>query len=235
MKRILITNDDGIRSSGIIRLVEAARALGEVTVIAPDREHSAKAHSISILEPVDFMPYAFPVPGVTAWVCSGTPSDCVRVGLAYLLPQKPDLVLSGINCGFNIASDIQYSATVGAALEAAHQGIPAAAFSEPYNPDHSVTDRFLPDVLELLEELLPGRDEILNINFPLASCNGILTGRTVSSGSMFRGSYQLTERLPGGGLRLSAEWVPDDACDDGSDFRAVLDHYISIGVVRNIG
>ena len=228
MKRILITNDDGIRSSGIIRLVEAARALGEVTVIAPDREHSAKAHSISILEPVDFMPYAFPVPGVTAWVCSGTPSDCVRVGLAYLLPQKPDLVLSGINCGFNIASDIQYSATVGAALEAAHQGIPAAAFSEPYNPDHSVTDRFLPDVLELLEE-------ILNINFPLTSCNGILTGRTVSSGSMFRGSYQLTERLPGGGLRLSAEWVPDDACDDGSDFQAVLDHYISIGVVRNIG
>ena len=191
MKRILITNDDGIRSSGIIRLVEAARALGEVTVIAPDREHSAKAHSISILEPVDFMPYAFPVPGVTAWVCSGTPSDCVRVGLAYLLPQKPDLVLSGINCGFNIASDIQYSATVGAALEAAHQGIPAAAFSEPYNPDHSVTDRFLPD--------------------------------------------ELTERLPGGGLRLSAEWVPDDACDDGSDFQAVLDHYISIGVVRNIG
>ena len=229
MKRILITNDDGIRSSGIIRLVEAARALGEVTVIAPDREHSAKAHSISILEPVDFMPYAFPVPGVTAWVCSGTPSDWVRVGLAYLLPQKPDLVLSGINCGFNIASDIQYSATVGAALEAAHQGIPAAAFSEPYNPDHSVTDRFLP------EELLPGRDEILNINFPLASCNGILTGRIVSSGSMFRGSYQLTEHLPGGGLRLSAEWVPDDACDDGSDFRAVLDHYISIGVVRNIG
>ena len=235
MKRILITNDDGIRSSGIIRLAEAARALGEVTVIAPDREHSAKAHSISILEPVDFIPYAFPVPGVTAWMCSGTPSDCVRVGLAYLLPQKPDLVLSGINCGFNIASDIQYSATVGAALEAAHQGIPAAAFSEPRDPDHSVTDRFLPGVLDLLEEELPGRDAILNINFPLASCNGILTGRTVSSGSMFRGSYQLTERLPGGGLRLSAEWVPDDACDEGSDFRAVLDHYISIGVVRNIG
>ena len=154
MKRILITNDDGIRSSGIIRLVEAARALGEVTVIAPDREHSAKAHSISILEPVDFMPYAFPVPGVTAWVCSGTPSDCVRVGLAYLLPQKPDLVLSGINCGFNIASDIQYSATVGAALEAAHQGIPAAAFSEPgasgrvaaragRNPQYQFPARFL--------------------------------------------------------------------------------------------
>ena len=235
MKKILITNDDGIRSSGIIRLAEAARALGEVTVIAPDREHSARAHSITILEPVDFIPYAFPVPGVTAWVCSGTPSDCIRVGLSYLLPEKPDLVLSGINSGFNIASDIQYSATVGAALEAAHQGIPAAAFSEPYNPDHSVTDCYLPRVLELLEEELPGRDEILNVNFPLASCNGILTGRTVSSGSMFRGSYQLTERLPGGGLRLSAEWVPDDACDEGSDFRAVLDHYISIGIVRNIG
>ena len=235
MKRILITDDDGIRSSGIIRLAEAARALGEVTVIAPSEECSAQSHSITIRKPVDFIPCSFPVSGVTAWVCSGTPSDCIRAGLAYLLPDKPDLVLSGINYGYNIASDIQYSATVGAALEAAHQGIPAAAFSEPYNPDHSVTDRFLPGVLELLEKHLPGRDEILNINFPLASCNGILTGRTVSSGSMFRGSYQLTERLPGGGLRLSAEWSPDDACDDGSDFRAVLDHYISIGVIRNIG
>ena len=235
MKRILITNDDGIRSSGIIRLAQAAQTLGEVTVIAPDQEHSAQAHSISILKPVDFIPFAFPVPGVTAWVCSGTPSDCVRVGLSYLLPEKPDLVLSGINYGYNIASDIQYSATVAAALEAAHQGIPAAAFSEPYNPDHSVTDRFLPRVLDLLEKELPGSDAILNVNFPLASCNGILTGRTISSGSMFRGSYQLMERLPGGGLRLSAEWVPDDTCDDGSDFRAVLDHYISIGVVRNIG
>ena len=68
MKKILITNDDGIRSSGIIRLAEAARALGEVTVIAPDREHSARAHSITILEPIDFIPYTFPVPGVTAWV-----------------------------------------------------------------------------------------------------------------------------------------------------------------------
>ena len=235
MKRILVTNDDGICSSGIIRLAEAARFLGEVTVIAPDREHSAKAHSITIREPVDFIPYVFPVPNVTAWVCNGTPSDCVRAGLAYLLTEKPDLILSGINYGYNIASDIQYSATVGAALEAAHQGIPAAAFSEPYHPDHSVTDRFLPRVMELLEEELPGRDAILNVNFPLVSCNGILTGRTVSSGSMFRGSYQLTERLPGGGLRLSAEWEQDDACDDGSDFRAILDHYVSIGVVRNIG
>ena len=235
MRRILITNDDGIRASGIIRLAEAARALGEVIVIAPDTERSAQAHSITIREPVDFMPYAFPVPGVTAWACSGTPSDCVRAGLSYLLQDKPDLVLSGINYGYNIASDIQYSATVGAALEAAHQGIPAAAFSEPYHPDHSVTDRFLPRVLALLEAHLPGYDEILNINFPLASCNGILTGRSVSSGSMFRGSYQVTEQLPGGGLRLSAEWVSDDACDDNSDFQAVLNQYISIGVVRNIG
>lgn len=235
MKRILITNDDGIHSSGIIRLAEAACALGEVTVIAPDQEHSAQSHSITIREPVDFIPYVFPVPGVTAWICTGTPSDCVRAGLAYVLPEKPDLVLSGINYGFNIASDIQYSATVGAALEAAHQGIPAAAFSEPYHPDHSVTDRFLPRILALLQEELPGGDAILNINFPLASCNGILTGRTVSAGSMFRGSYQLTDRLPGGGLRLSAEWAPDDACEDGSDFRAVLDHFVSVGIVRNIG
>ena len=234
MKRILITNDDGIQASGIIRLADAARSLGEVIVIAPDSERSAQSHSITIREPLDFLPYAFPVPDVTAWVCSGTPSDCIRAGLSYLLQDKPDLVLSGINYGYNIASDIQYSATVGAALEAAHQGIPAAAFSEPYHPDHSVTDRYLSDVLKLLQDELPGRGEILNINFPLSSCQGILTGRSMSAGSMFRGSYQLTERLPDGGLRLTAEWEPDTACEDGSDFRAILDHYISIGIVRNL-
>ena len=86
----------------------------------------------------------------------------------------------------------------------------------------------------VLHNELPGRDEILNINFPLSSCQGILTGRSMSAGSMFRGSYQLTERLPDCGLRLTAEWEPDTACEGGSDFRAILDHYISIGIVRNL-
>ena len=235
MKRILITNDDGILASGIIRLAESARVFGEVVVVAPEKECSALSHSITIREPIDLYPHDFPVSGVTAWSCSGTPSDCVRIALAYLLPYKPDLVLSGINYGWNIASDIQYSATVGAALEAAHEGIPAIAFSEPYHPDHSVTDRYLSRVLPDLLETCIERDTILNVNFPLGSCRGILTGRTVSSGSMHIARYRPQEGAAGNGIRLSADVVPDDSCEDGSDFRAVLDQYISVGVVRNIG
>ena len=235
MKQILITNDDGIGSSGIVRLAEAALAFGSVTVIAPEKERSAASHSIVIHEPIDVIPYRFPVPGVTAWTCSGTPSDCVRAGLSYVLPEKPDLVLSGINYGWNIASDIQYSATVGAALEAAHRGIPAVALSEPYDPDHSVTDRYLSRILADLQEAQPGRDAILNVNFPLGPCRGILTGRTVSVGSMYQTGYKLSENLPAGGFRLVPNGIPDETCEEGSDFRAILDHFISIGLVRNVG
>ena len=235
MKRILITNDDGIQASGIIRLAAAARFFGEVTVIAPETECSAMSHSITIREPIDLFPYAFPVPDITAWSCSGTPSDCVRIALSYLLPHKPDFVLSGINYGWNIASDIQYSATVGAAMEAAHDGIPSFAFSEPYHPDHSVTDRYLQAVLSDVLNETPERDTILNINFPLTSCAGFLKGRTVSSGSAYQSRYKLAEKLSGNGLRLTSDGIPDNACEDGSDLKALLDHYISIGVVKNIG
>ena len=235
MKHILITNDEGVAASGIIRLAEAARRFGKVTVIAPETERSAHAHSITIRKPLDFSLRDFPVPDVSAWACSGTPSDCIRAGLAYLLPELPDLVLSGINYGYNIAADVQYSGTIGAALEAAHEGIPAIALSEAPDSDHSVTDRFLPQVLSSLLDQKPGWNVILNVNFPSGYCRGILTGRTVSAGSMFRSRYRLTENLPGSGLRLTGDGYCDETCEDGSDFRAVLDHYISIGPVRNVG
>ncbi len=234
MKRILITNDDGIRAAGILRLAKAARAFGEVTVVAPEEEQSGQSHSITIRHPVDFFPFDFPVPGVSAWACSGTPSDCVRIAAALLMPAPPDLVLSGINFGVNVSSEIQYSATVCAALEAAHLGIPAIAVSEEAAEDHSVTDRFLPQVLSSLVHENPGVEAIFNVNFPSGACRGILTGRTVSAASMYRSRY-LREPLPGGGLRVSSEGVRDETGEDGSDFRAVLDRYISVGIVRNVG
>ena len=235
MKKILITNDDGILASGIIRLAEAARAFGTVVVIAPETQRSAHAHSITIREPIDLRPYAFPVPGVTAWTCSGTPSDCVRTGLAYLLPELPDVVLSGINFGYNLASDIQYSGTVGAALEAAHEGIPAIALSEPAEDDHSVTDRYLAQVLSDLLDQKPAWDTIINVNFPPEPCRGILTGRFVSAGTIYRSSYRLEERLPDGGHRITIGGLIDKVSEEGSDLRAVLDQYISIGLVKNVG
>ena len=203
MRRILITNDDGIRAAGIIRLALAAQAFGEITVIAPETQCSALSHSITINRPVDFIPYAFPVPG--------------------------------INNGCNSASDIQYSATVGAALEAAHEGIPAIAVSEPFDADPSVADSRLPEVLSALVDRSPGKDAIFNVNFPLGTCRGILTDRFVSAGSLYKGRYRLTDDQPENGLRLITDDVPGDICEEGSDLKAILDGFISVGVVRNIG
>lgn len=235
MKRILITNDDGILSPGIIRLAEAARDFGEIVVVAPETEQSAKSHSITIRQTLTVIPRPFPVPGVTAWSCDGTPSDSVRMALAYILPEPPDLVLSGINYGFNVATDIQYSGTVGAAMEAAHEGIPAIALSEPHDPDHSVTDRYLAQVLADLIDCRPGRDAIVNVNFPLGTCKGILTGRTVSAGTLYRFRFVPSEKQPDGSVILTSEACPDETCEEGTDMKAVLDQYISIGIVKNVG
>ena len=119
MRKILITNDDGIDSGGIARLAAAATAFGEVYVVAPEHQRSAASHCITLHEPFTVRPYDFPVDGVKAWSCSGTPGDCVRIGCLNMVPGGPDAVLTGINHGTNVASDIQYSATAGAAFSCA--------------------------------------------------------------------------------------------------------------------
>ena len=184
MRKILITNDDGINADGIIRLAQAATEFGEVWVIAPDSQRSAMSHSITLRHSVDAWKVDFPVPGVHAYACSGTPGDCVRIGSLNIVSGKPDHVFSGINYGFNAASDIQYSATAGAAFEAAFQGIHTIAFSEDACEIHEVTERYLKEIIaELLNKPL-GVNQIWNVNFPgcqLAECNGILRDRKVST------------------------------------------------------
>ncbi len=235
---LLLTNDDGIEAHGLIRLARAAASLGEVWVIAPDSQRSAASHSITLRHMIDMIPRDdFPVENVRAFACSGTPSDCVRAGIIHMLPQKPDLVLSGINFGYNMASDVQYSATVGAAFEAAHQGVQAIAFSEGTGEDHRLTDERLPEVLqELAARPLPF-DRIYNVNFPQCApeeCRGILRDRALSRGGLYRDRYQETEKLAGGGFRLQVNGVYQEEAEEGTDFRALLDRYISIGVLRNI-
>ena len=97
MRRIFITNDDGIQSPGLMRLAKTASALGNVCVIAPDGQRSAQSHSITLRKPIDLWPVKLPVDGVEAYACTGTPADCVRIALAHLLKERPDWVLSGIN------------------------------------------------------------------------------------------------------------------------------------------
>ena len=121
---IMVTNDDGIHAPGILALAEALRDLGEVTVVAPDRERSAAGHSLTLHSPLRVFELR---PGFFA--VDGTPTDCVNMGIHSLLPFRPDLVVSGINQGANLGDDITYSGTVAAAMEATLMGIPAIAVS----------------------------------------------------------------------------------------------------------
>ena len=102
---ILITNDDGIDAGGIRQLAETAKAFGEVWVVAPESQRSGKSHSVTYLEPLYVRERPGYMDGVKAYECSGVPVDCVRVGI-HLLGRKPDVVLSGINSGYNISGDI---------------------------------------------------------------------------------------------------------------------------------
>ncbi len=237
--RILITNDDGIKTDGIIRLAEAAKEFGEVYVIAPESQRSCLSHAITLHKDLDVYPAPdFPVEGVKAFSCSGTPGDCVRVGGLGVMPEKPDVVLSGINYGYNSASDIQYSATCGAAFEGAFQGFHSIALSENAGDCHEVTDAYLSQVLkELLDTpLSPGY--IHNVNFPgctLEEFQGILRDRKVSVGMFYKDFYKPKEPLENGGVRYRIVGEYGEDAEPETDFRALVDHYISIGTVNNVG
>ena len=236
MRSILITNDDGIAAQGLIRLARAAQEFGRVYVVAPASQRSAASHSISLHSHIDVFPHAFPVPGVQAYACSGTPGDCVRVGGLNLMPQHPDAVLSGINNGWNVASDIQYSATAGAAFEAAFQGWHAIAFSEEHAECPEAADRYLRQLLAELRDAPLGPDEIFNVNFPgcpAEACRGLLYDRAVSRSKNFRDSYA-EEPLPGGGIRLTVQGQLCSESEPGTDMRAVTEGYVSVGRVSNI-
>lgn len=237
MRKILITNDDGIYAEGIIRLAEAAQTFGEVWVVAPDGQRSSASHGISIHDSFDVYPKDFPVKGVHAFSCTGTPADCIRSGAFYLMPCKPDVVLSGINNGYNTASDIQYSGTCGAAFEGRFQGIHSIAFSEKVDSCREVTDAYLRKLLgELIDKRL-GEGQIYNVNFPgckLDELKGIKYDTAVSNGYFFSTAYQKIADLENGGCRLKVNGEYKEDAPEGTDSRAVIDGYISVSIVDNI-
>jgi 5'-nucleotidase len=165
---ILLSNDDGVRAPGILAAEEALRALGEVIVAAPDRERSATSHSISLDRPLRAEEER---PGV--YSIDGTPVDCVYLALLHLVPRRPDLVVSGINHGYNLGSDVFYSGTVAAAVEGALRGVAGVAMSleRRRQPDFGPAAAFLRRLAEAAlqhrggeGELPPGK--VLNVNIP---------------------------------------------------------------------
>ena len=168
--KLLISNDDGIFSLGVRSLADALAEVGhEVTVVCPNRERSATGHGLTLHEPIraEVVNSVFH-PQVTAWSCSGTPSDCVKLGLWALMETPPDLVLAGINHGSNLGTDLLYSGTVSAAMEGFIQGIPSIAFSLASYASHEfqVAAMFAKTLVSQLSKQPQLELTLLNVNIP---------------------------------------------------------------------
>jgi 5'-nucleotidase len=175
--RILVSNDDGIRSPGLHALVKALKGLGEIWVVAPDREQSAVGHAITLSEPIRLFPWVVDGADQT-FAISGTPADCIKLAITELMPTAPDLVMSGINRGENTGISVIYSGTVSAATEGTINHIPSlaislASFTSDQFDDAAFVARQIAD--QVIERGLPDAT-LLNINVPnlsLASMKGI--------------------------------------------------------------
>ncbi|SEA67559.1 5'-nucleotidase /3'-nucleotidase /exopolyphosphatase [Desulfuromusa kysingii] len=169
---ILVTNDDGVRSPGLRALALALGEIGDVVVVAPDRNRSAVGHALTLDQPLRAEEIKTDV-----FAVDGTPTDCVNLGIHGLLSQRPDLVVSGINGGLNVGDDISYSGTVCAALEATLMGLPAFAISldtSGWNKtDLSVAAQFAKKLaLDIINHGLP-EETFLNVNIPRGGCSGV--------------------------------------------------------------
>ena len=219
---ILIANDDGIDSPGIVRLAEAAAKFGSVWVAAPSSQCSGMSQKLTIFGDFPVSRPAFPVPVMDAWSIGGTPADCVKLAVNFLMPVKPDVVFG----------------TVGAAMEALINGIPAIAFSSQHDGSSDVTDKYLVPVIEELLSSPIGRGEIWNVNFPgcaLEDCRGILRERIPAPLCVFDNHYDKTEQPDGSFiLRPYAEQLSPDRAPEGSDIHAVFNGYVSIGKVKSM-
>jgi 5'-nucleotidase len=164
MKHILLTNDDGIHAPGLKMLFQQSRNLGKTVIIAPEHDNSAASHSLTMNRPLRVREIEEHMYSI-----NGTPTDCVTIGIGKSLPQKPDLVISGINPGPNLGDDVSYSGTVSAAIESTMLGIPSiavslAAESEPLHFETAAA--FVVRLAKIiLEQGLP-KDTLLNVNVP---------------------------------------------------------------------
>ncbi|WP_071515316.1 5'/3'-nucleotidase SurE [Geitlerinema sp. PCC 9228] len=168
--RILIGNDDGIHAVGVHALAEALAEAGhDITVVCPDRERSATGHSLTLHQPIRAQAVTSGFrEGIQAWSCSGTPADCIKLALDALVSQPPQLVLSGINQGQNLGTDILYSGTVSAAMEGSIEGISSIAMSlasytsQDFQPAAQFACKLVAD---LQSQALPV-GTLLNVNVP---------------------------------------------------------------------
>ena len=229
--RLLLSNDDGILAQGLECLSAAAEPLGEVTIVAPDREQSATSHSLTLHHPVR------PIRrGERRWQVDGTPTDCVMLALEALMPEKPDFVLSGINHGQNMGEDVLYSGTVAAAMEGLALGVPALAISfagGDLRADVSQLREQVKVLTPLIRHLtsLPNfpADTLFNINLPPLPADAVKGVRLTRLGRRVYSQSVAPMKDPWGrqiywigGGEISWTGEPD------SDFRAIEEGYVSV-------
>jgi 5'-nucleotidase len=225
--RLLCTNDDGFLATGLRVLASAARTLGSVTVVAPDREQSATSNSLTIHRPLRSRRTSD-----GTLVVDGTPTDCVILAVNALLEHRPDFCFSGVNHGSNMGEDVLYSGTVAAAMEATVLGVPAAAISYTGDDFESI-ERWESTLGRLLRSLVSSRSlpdaTLLNVNLPPVEPEEVLGVRVTSLGQR-RYSDSLTRAFDpsgkeyfwiGGGERT---WKGSE----NSDFRAIEEGFISV-------
>ncbi|MGR7813191.1 5'/3'-nucleotidase SurE [Lacinutrix undariae] len=166
---ILVTNDDGITAPGIRTLIDVMNTIGDVVVVAPDSPQSGMGHAITIDSTLFVQKVVIDNNKQEEYSCSGTPADCVKLGIKEVLKRKPDLCVSGINHGSNASINVIYSGTMSAAIEAGIEGIPAIGFSlldYSWNANFESSKPFIKTIVEnTLKEGLP-KGVVLNVNIP---------------------------------------------------------------------
>ncbi len=224
MKTILVTNDDGVHSQGIRLLAEAVAHLGQVTIVAPTQEASAIGHALTLRRPLRLETF-----GPRILAVDGTPTDCVNVAITHVLHARPDLILSGINKGWNLGDDVTYSGTVSGALEGALLGIPSIAVSTErvgdqfdFQPSAAAAAR----VAELvLERGLP-KFTLLNINTPKGPIKGFRVTVQAKRNHITVVDKRVDPRSQ------PYYWIEEGQNDwephDRSDYQAVRDGFVSI-------
>jgi 5'-nucleotidase len=223
MRRILVTNDDGVFSEGLRLLASSLREIAEVVVVAPDREQSATGHSLTLHRPLRMQQLEDSVYSV-----DGTPTDCVNLAVLWLLKDNPpDLVVSGINFGFNLGDDVTYSGTVSATFEGTLLGIPSLAFSQEVAEGFSfargveVARRFV-DVLTA--ESLP-EDLLLNVNIPAGEIRGV---RLTRLGTRVYKQAVVEKVDPRGRNYFWIAGTPEWQEEEGTDHAAVSTGHVSV-------
>lgn len=228
--KILVTNDDGIDSPGLLLLKQALDRLGEVSIVAPERNWSAAGHTKTLDKPLRVTKVKL-ADGQEAIATDGTPSDSVALALLGVLADRPDIVVSGINKGPNLGGDITYSGTVAAAMEAVLNGIPGIAVSlDAYAEwDFAFAAEFAAGLAAQVLERRLETDVLLNVNVPMIPREQIRGVQVTRLGHRIYRDVLLERQDPRG---QTYYWIggemPAGQADEGTDVKALLDGYVSI-------